>query len=108
MNVQAINNISSQQNFVGKAKKTQHNIDYPQTNVVITKEAAKAIRDVALGLMVLGATVGAGASLTSCTSKSPVAGNEELSEDWVVTSCGDTVYIDKAKALDNFINPKFK
>lgn len=64
MDVKAINSLSLQQNFEGqpKRKEVKNNAEYPQMNAPASKKASKAMRDMMMGLMLLGAA----ASTQSC------------------------------------------
>lgn len=109
MNVNKINNVSFEKRHAenAKAKLEKDNAEYQQINIVASKDAAKALRNIAMGLMVLGATVGASSCLTDCTDKYGLEKDAELPENWVITNQGDTVVINSAEAYDNFLNPKF-
>lgn len=60
MDVKAINSLSLQQNFEGqpKRKEVKNNAEYPQMNAPASKKASKAVRDMMMGLMLLGAAAG--------------------------------------------------
>lgn len=104
MNVSKINNVSFQQNYPEPQKSTPKNNDYQQINVVTSKEAATALKNIALGLMVLGASVGAGNSITGCTDDINYEQTTDLPDNWVITNCGDTIVINKNEALNNYLN----
>lgn len=68
MNVQAINSVSSL-NFEGKSKKSQQKKsenNYPQMDSPASKSAAKSMRNLLTGLMILGASATGGSMMTSC------------------------------------------
>lgn len=107
MNVNKINNISFRQNYAENpnAKISNDGKEYHQINTVVSKDAAYALRNIALGLMVLGASVGANSCLSSCTETLPEYKHDSgLHDNWIITDNGDTIAIDKAKAFDNFLN----
>lgn len=65
MDVKAINNVSLQQSFEGKTRKKENknHAEYPQMDSPASKKASKAMRNMAMSLMLLGATTG---GMTSC------------------------------------------
>ena len=64
MEVKAIDSLSLQQfEGVKKSKRVDHKQSYPQMHAPASKKAAKAMRDMMMGLMLLGATAG---TMTSC------------------------------------------
>ena len=85
MNVKAINNVSFV-NFEGKTKKQQnkkHETNYPQQTDPASKNSARALRNMMYGLMLLGATAGAG-SLTSCEKAEAYAEASADAYAWVI------------------------
>lgn len=88
MSIKAIDNISTTHN-TGKisANKRQNDSDCEQVTVVMSKDAANALRNIAIGLMVLGASAGAGTCLTGCSKADP----EYLNKEYIITNTGDTI-----------------
>lgn len=60
MDVKAVNSVPLQQSFEGKSKRkeTKNHTTYPQMDRPASQKAAKALRDAALGLMLLGTLSG--------------------------------------------------
>ena len=110
MNVTAINNLSLQ-NFEGKAKrKNNKEISYPQQNSPASKNASKAMRNLLLGSILLGATTPA---LTSCDDISVWAEADADAKAWVYgIGCNhehdkDTTVI-RDTIRDTIINTEFQ
>jgi len=102
MDVKAVNSVSlQQQSFEGKPKRNKNNAEYPQMDSPASKKASKAMRDMAMGLMLLGAAAGAGTGMTSCVKENAwaVAGAEAnaWAWGWIINNngCGckpDTIF----------------
>lgn len=110
MNVTAINNLSLQ-NFEGKAKrKNNKEISYPQQNSPASKNASKAMRNLLLGSILLGATTPA---LTSCEDIDVWAKADADAKAWVYgIGCNhehdkDTTVI-RDTIRDTIINTEFQ
>lgn len=85
MDVKAVNNVSLQQSFEGKSKRKENNnnADYPQMDRPASKKASKALRDTAMGLMLLGATAGGmSTAMTSCVKAEAWAEAEANAWAW--------------------------
>ena len=84
MDVKAINNVSLQQSFEGKPRKTENKgtNEYPQMDAPLSKNGAKAMRDLIAGLMLLGATAGATSGLTSCVKAEAWAEADADAKAW--------------------------
>ncbi len=111
MNVNKISNVSFRQNYAENpnVKISNEAKEYHQINTVASEEAAKALKNIAMGLMVLGASVGANSCMSSCTETLPEYKHDpELHDNWIITDNGDTIVIDKAKAFDNFLNMQIR
>lgn len=84
MDVKAVNSVSLQQSFEGKSnrKENKNNADYPQMSSPASKKASKAMRDMAMGLMLLGAAAGASTGMTSCVKAEAWAEAEANAWAW--------------------------
>lgn len=101
MDVKAVNSIHLQQSFEGKSKrkKVKNNAKYPQMNYPASKKASKAMRDLTMGLMLLGATAGASTGMTSCVKAEAwaEANADAKAWGWVIDNDGcdckpDTIF----------------
>ncbi len=97
MDVKAVNSVSLQQSFEGKSKRKENknNAEYPQMDSPASKKASKAMRDMAMGLMLLGAAAGT----TSCVDADAQAEAEAnaWAWGWVINNGGcnckpDTIF----------------
>lgn len=103
MSIEAINNIStihsSRKNSINQRTKVNDS-DCEQVTFVVSKDTAKAMRNLVTGLMILGASVGAGAGLASCDETDSIGQDEE----YVITNTGDTIPIPRAMANEGYYN----
>lgn len=109
MNVKAINNVSFV-NFEGKTKKSENRKqehDYPQQTDPASKNSARALRNMMYGLMLLGASVGAG-SLTSCEDWGPHASAHAEAWSWAYGIGGGCDKNDTTIIHDTIINTIIK
>lgn len=84
MDVKAVNSISLQQSFEGKKskRKENNNGDYQQINSPASKKAASALRNTAMGLLLLGSAAGMSTGMTSCVKAEAWAEAEANAWAW--------------------------
>lgn len=82
MDVKAVSNVSLQQSFEGKSKRKEHknNAEYPQMDRPASPKAAKAMRNTAMGLLMLSA------GLSSCVEVDTWAKADAKSWAWVINN----------------------
>ncbi len=89
MDVKAVNSVSLQQSFEGKSKRKENknNAEYPQMDRPASKKASKAMRDTAMGLMLLGAAAGGmSTGLTSCVKAEAWAEANAWAWGWIINN----------------------
>lgn len=101
MDVKAINSISST-NFEGKTRKQNKQVlpEYPQQTDPASRQSAQAMRNLVMGLMLLGASAG---SMTSCTEDATASASATATATATVIGGGcnhrDTVTIIKPDTI---------
>lgn len=112
MNVKAIDSVSSL-NFEGKSRKSdklKSENNYPQMDAPASHNAAKSMRNLLAGLMLVGAAAGTAPMMTSCADAEAFASSKSIAVAVVGCDCkhGTTIIRDTIHHRDTIIQTIIK